>query len=372
MNQIANVTTTAVNNLPAPLRRRKPLQFIHLTPPFDRYTGTIPEAVAAVPSMMSMGEREFLYGIAKDYYKGDGLIIDAGTFLGASTVCLGSGLKENQDCQAAVSQWQKPIISFELGIANSQMPVSFKRHQVGQNLKAGDSFAPIVEEHIAPVADVVNMQFGDITKTGKLKLAANLNKGARVEILFLDVLKSPELNSFCFQEYFPRLIPRRSLVIQQDYLNGDLPFIHINQEYFADKFEYVGEISSSAVFRLVHRITEQEVEELFENPPEGEERVSLVSKAAKRSIDHHRRLIIAFSKLRILMQVRGLDAAKAYWSLIEEEYAEEIAQEQYRRVQNVIRAARYLCETGPGEKNEREAVKISTGHRGMDHRRTDM
>jgi hypothetical protein len=41
-------------------------------------------------------------------------------------------------------------------------------------------------------------------------------------------------------------------------------------------------------------------------------------------------------------------------------------------VQNVVRASRYLCEVGAGAGNEREAVKISTGHRGSDHRRTDV
>ena len=371
MPKVMDTPNLVASSHPPRLDKPKPLHFKHLSPPFDTYMGELPDTAGAVPSMMSVGEREFLYGIAKSYYVGTGLIIDAGTFLGASTACLGEGLRRNPQLDDIKAKWGRPIVSFEYGVANGNMPVSFKRHQVGQTLKAGDSFASIVEEHIAPVADLVDMRFGDILETGVIADKSPAIK-TPVEILFLDLLKSYEISEFCYKQYFPRLIPRRSIVVQQDYINGDLPFIHIHQEFFASKFEYIGELASSAVFRLVHRISGAEVAELFANPPAGEERVALVSKATQRTIDNHRRVIIAFSKLRIILQVRGIEAARQYWSYIEEEYATQIADERFRRLQNVVRAGRYLCEVGPGEQHEREAVKISTGHRGMDHRRTDV
>lgn len=371
MNAMPQLNVQPNPDLPPPLQRAKPLHFTHLAPPFDAFLGRIPESVAAIPSMMSIGEREFLYGVAKDYYTGAGLIIDAGTFLGASTVCLGSGLKQNPRLAEIKAVWPRPIVSFELGIANPTMLVSFKRHQIGGDLRSGDSFASIVENHIAPIAENVDMRFGDIMKNGAIKDETPKRK-TPVEILFLDVLKSPELSEFCFREYFPRLIPRRSLVIQQDYINGDLPFIHIHQEFFASKFEYVGELASSAIFRLVRRITAAEIDELFSSPPDAEKRVALASQAAQRTIDNHRRVMMAFATLRMILQARGVEAAKQFWAFVETEYAPQIAQEQFRRVQNVVRASRYLCEVGPGVKNEHEAVQISTGHRGVDHRRTDV
>jgi hypothetical protein len=353
-------------DLPPPLERTKPLHDVRLVPPFDAYLSPLPEAVAAVPSMMSENERRFLFNIAKDYYSGNGLIVDAGTFLGASTACFGNGIASNPKLDEIRAQWERPIVSLELGKTNQQMLLSFKRHGIGHDLTVGDSFGPLIEAHVKPVRDLIDLRLGDIMETGGL--APKLP----VEILFLDVLKAPAISEFCAYEYLPRLIPRRSLVIQQDYLSGDLPFIHVHQEYFASKFEYIGELSSSAVFRLVHRITRAEVAALFETPPDGETEVALVSRAVQRSVDPYRRLIMAFAKLRTILNVRGLEAARQYLAFIESEYADQVAHEQFRRVQNVVRAARYLCQVGAGSENEREAVKISTGHRGSDHRRTDI
>lgn len=358
-------------DLPPPLERIKPLHDARLVPPFDSYLGPLPEAVAKVPSMMSENERRFLYNIAKDYYSGHGLIVDAGTFLGASTACFGNGVAANPMLNEIRARWERPIVSLELGKTNQQMLLSFKRHGIGHGLGVGDSFGPLIEAHVEPVRDLIDLRLGDIMETGRLE---NPTKGPKlpVEILFLDVLKAPPISEFVAYEYLPRLLPRRSLVIQQDYLSGDLPFIHVHQEYFASKFEYIGELSSSAVFRLVHRITPEEVTALFQTPPDGETEIALVSRAVQRSVDPYRRLIMAFAKLRTILNVRGLEAARQYLAFIESEYADQIAKDQFRRVQNVVRAARYLCQVGAGSDNEREAVKISTGHRGSDHRRTDV
>ena len=62
----------------------EPMRTVQLARPFNRLIGTIPKSALSVPSMMSLPERRFLYGVAKDYYRGDGVIVDAGIFLGAS------------------------------------------------------------------------------------------------------------------------------------------------------------------------------------------------------------------------------------------------------------------------------------------------
>ena len=355
--------------LPLPLARRKPLAYCHLTPPFDRLVGRIPDDALNIPSMMADGEKEFLYGLAKDYYSGAGLIIDAGIFLGGSTVCMGSGLRLNPHLAAAVARFRQPIVSFELGITNRNMLLNFRRHGIARDLRIGDSFKPVVEHLIAPVRDLVDLRIGNILELGRIGLP-----GARVktpvEILFLDVLKSLEIGQFCLREYFTRLIPRRSIVIQQDYLNGDMPFIHHHQEFFASKFEYIGEVSSSAIFRLVHRITPQEVEDFLGRPEDLEANVTASAIAGQRSIDPHRRILVAFSTLRSILAARGQRAAREYLAFIELEYAQQLAQTHFRRVQNVIEACRYLCEHGL--EGEAEAMQISTGHRGLDHRRTDL
>jgi hypothetical protein len=46
--------------------------------------------------MLSIDERRLLYILARDYFRGDGAIIEAGCFLGGSTIALAAGVTENQ------------------------------------------------------------------------------------------------------------------------------------------------------------------------------------------------------------------------------------------------------------------------------------
>ena len=147
-------------------------------------------------------------------------------------------------------------------------------------------------------------------------------------------------------------------------------FILVHQEFFARNFEYIGEISSSAVFRLNRRITAEEVDALFRPGPDPEAQLALVAAAGQRSIDPYRRFMMCFATLRALIRARGLDEGRRYWSFVETQHGREIQDTKFRRVQNVLRACRFLCETGL--EGEGEAVRISHGHRGLDHRRTDL
>src|SRR5690348_6152549 len=111
------------------------MRTVQLARPFNRLLGTIPKSVLAVPSMMSVAERRFLYGLASKYYSGAGVIVDAGIFLGASTRCFGEGLRENPVVADATKKWRRPVISFERGIVTPTMPAFFKRHSLDIDLK---------------------------------------------------------------------------------------------------------------------------------------------------------------------------------------------------------------------------------------------
>src|SRR5690606_38881587 len=53
-----------------------------------------PAAVVDHPGMTSRREKSMLYWLARNHYAGDGLIVDAGLFLGASTNAFAAGLKD--------------------------------------------------------------------------------------------------------------------------------------------------------------------------------------------------------------------------------------------------------------------------------------
>jgi hypothetical protein len=308
---------------------------VRLRAAFRRYLQRLPEEAAAVPSMMSESERQFLFGIARDYYGGEGLIVDAGLFMGASTRCFGAGLLANAGLERIRARWAQPLVSMELGIVNPGMLDFFERNGIREGLRTGDSFVPLLQRNIAPVAPLVDLRIGDMRQTGRVE--------SPIEILFLDVLKLPAISEFAIREYFPKLIPGRSLVIQQDYFIDKLPYIKVHQEFFRDRFEFVGEISSSAVFRCMAPVGPDAVAALFDGGLDAAAQLQLAAAAIRRSADPRRRLLMALSRLRLLQKLRGVRAASNYLLAVEQEYAEQIAEAGNRRIQDALVEARALC-----------------------------
>lgn len=283
--------------------------------------------------MMSVPERRFLYGLASKYYTGEGLIVDAGIFLGASTMCFGQGLRENENLENAVTTWRRPVVSFERGIVTPTMPAFFKRNSLKFDLNPGDSFAELVRANVRPVADLVDLRVGDIQETGKIDQP--------IEILFLDVLKLPEITKFVIENYFPRLIPGRSIVIQQDYFYDLLPYIKTYQEYFSEYFTYVGEIGSTGVFLCTSQIP-QDAATNIEEKLDSDGQIRLASIALQRSIDPTRRFLMALSKARLIRKVLGAKAAQSYLQFVKSEYPDADI-DGIPRLREALRAAELAC-----------------------------
>ena len=52
----------------------------------------IPPEVESIESMLTMSERKLLSALAKEYFTGEGIIVDGGCFLGGSTLSLCAGI----------------------------------------------------------------------------------------------------------------------------------------------------------------------------------------------------------------------------------------------------------------------------------------
>src|SRR5262249_54226965 len=152
-------------------------------------------------------ERRLLYSLARDYASGDAAIVDAGCFLGGSTAALLAGMRDRQQ------RWTgPPLTSYDLfRVEAFTIPKFFSTGSV----RVGESFRPRFDGHIAgfDVAHVVHE--GDITRIGWT--------GGPIDVLFLDVLKSWEINDAVLRDFFPSLGPGRSVIVHQDYGWGDTP-----------------------------------------------------------------------------------------------------------------------------------------------------
>jgi hypothetical protein len=188
------------------------------------------------PTMLTEEELLLLRWMARNYYAGDGLLLDCGCFLGGSTVSLAEGLK-----QSAASN--KKLHSFDLFVAGPFEGTAWAKG----GLETGKSFRTLFDKNVAKYAENIEVHEGDITQSS---FPDDL-----IEILFIDCAKTPQVNDFFVSKLFPRLIPGRSVIIQQDYLHEYLPWIKISMEFFSDYFELLCHAeSNSAVYGCIKQI----------------------------------------------------------------------------------------------------------------------
>jgi hypothetical protein len=175
----------------------------------------LPPDAVGIPTMLSKAERKLLYGLARDYVSGDGAIVDAGCFLGGSTAALLTGVRDRG------RPWSgPPVASYDLFRVEQYTVGKFFRDQPG--VRVGDSFRQRFDEHVARFDVPHVIHEGDITQIGW--------SGGPIDVLFLDVLKSWEINDAVLRDFFPSLVPGRSVIVHQDYAGGDMPWIPITVE----------------------------------------------------------------------------------------------------------------------------------------------
>ena len=168
--------------------------------------------------MLSKLERRLLYSLARDYAGGDAAIVDAGCFLGGSTAALLAGMRDRTEGWTG-----PPLASYDLfRVEAFTVPKFFPDGSV----RVGDSFRPRFDAHVARFDVPHRVHEGDITKMGW--------DGGPIDVLFLDVLKSWEINDAVLRDFFPSLIPGRSVIVHQDYGCGDTPWIPITVELLRD------------------------------------------------------------------------------------------------------------------------------------------
>ena len=174
--------------------------------------------------MLSKSERKLLYSLARDYAGGDNAIVDAGCFLGGSTAALLAGVRDRKE------PWQgPPVESYDLfRVEKFTIPKFFRDEET---VRVGETFRPRFDAHIArfDVPHVVHE--GDITQIGW--------SGGPIDILFLDVLKSWEINDAVLRDFFPSLVPGRSVIVHQDYGWGGHEWIPITVELMRDSLVLV-------------------------------------------------------------------------------------------------------------------------------------
>ena len=197
--------------------------------------------------MLGLDERRLLYHLARNY-TGEGAVVELGAFCGASTCCLAAGLRDNP---LAVGRW---VDSFDNFIASESYLVDFLRTQFRENVELGKSFEAIYRRSIAPFADRVCVHKGDL-------LDQTWPADDPIEILFVDVAKTLALSGKVLTEFFTRLIPGKSVVIQQDFYHPTAFYLPVVMDFLADYFTIIEAGRDwSVVFKLETAIPREKLD----------------------------------------------------------------------------------------------------------------
>jgi hypothetical protein len=174
--------------------------------------------------MLSKDERKLLYTLARDYAGDDAAIVDAGCFLGGSTAALLAGVRDRP------ARWQgPPVASYDLFRVEAYTIPKFFRDD--DSVRAGDSFRARFDANVARFDGPHVVYEGDITTIGW--------SGDPIDVLFLDVVKTWEVNDAVLRDFFGSLVPGRSVIIHQDYGSGWLPWIPISVELIGDSLRMI-------------------------------------------------------------------------------------------------------------------------------------
>lgn len=215
-------------------RRLKKFAFLHnIYMRFKRvYTGEL-------LGMTTKSEQEYIAAYGEKLYTGEGEIVDLGCWLGSTTISLASGLKKNP----AFTGSKRKIFAYDTFTWYESMNEPVAGTDLVGKFAAGDSFLETYKQRTSEHASHIEIRAGDLTTIGW--------RGGDIEFLLVDAMKSWELANSIVRDFYPHLIPGKSLVLQQDFAHYFTVWIHLIHWKLRDYFAFEADVpySSSVVFR---------------------------------------------------------------------------------------------------------------------------
>jgi hypothetical protein len=172
-------------------------------------------------------------------------------------------------------------------------------------------FEPTFRAQTAAYADLIDIRRGDI-------LAQKYVDDLPIEVLSIDVGKTPDLMLHVVREFMPRLVPEKSIVLNQDYIFAYQPWLHVAMELLGDCFvkEFDTPTGCTSMHRLVRPITAALVRERLGDAGCDYftvENVRFIDAARQKASSPHNKLILRAAMIH------------AYWMLDRKRTAQALA-----------------------------------------------
>ena len=198
---------------------------------------------ANVPTMLSDEEQQFYIWATRHWMRDKGAVLDLGAFIGGSTARLAAGHKKAK-LGGKIHSFDKFTVSN--GIKERILyPQNVPRFE-------GRDMLPLAKDYLKPWRDRVIFQVGDIRETEWIP--------EPVEILALDAAKTDETTDFITQRFLRHMIPKASILIHQDFLHWNQPWLCAQMIGLENAFEPVAYcVPDTVVFFLKRELTEADI-----------------------------------------------------------------------------------------------------------------
>jgi len=278
----------------------------------DRFWKDAPKKLIDFPSMLTDGDKALYFDAGRNYqFKGS--IVDAGCFVGGTTMSLVQGLLQNpllSDNEESISALIRVYDLFEIDddYILEHLNKNYRKH----NFNNENSFLPFFQRNMRKYAHMLDVRPGDVIQNG-------YPDNEQIEILGIDLCKALPVTDFVVREFFPNLIDG-ALVIHQDFIHQYHPHIHLSMMILEDFFDLDYEIKwgGSLSYKLIKPISGEIIESRFGNDSSWysdiAQNVNLLQRLEEKMLYDENKWVI--------LQVLGI----YYWSVGEQALAEAIYQ----------------------------------------------
>jgi len=190
------------------------------------------EVDGSVFSMLSIQELKMLDWLARHLPLEDACIVDAGCFLGGSTVALCRGLAANPGLEKLGK-----IHVYDMFVAPRN---DYSLRAIGNGRQPGESVRDLFDANVTEFKRFLDVRAGDVRQQAAPRQSIGL--------LFVDIAKNWDINDHIVKTLFSKLVPGRSILVQQDYNDHSCPWVNLTMSRFATHFDHLVDVGSSRVY----------------------------------------------------------------------------------------------------------------------------
>jgi len=222
-----------------------------------RYRKDAPRNTRKFPSMLTEGDKALYFNAARNY-SFSGSIVDAGCFVGGTTMNLVQGLLQNprtSDHEDSLNKLIRVYDHFEIN--DDYILDHLKRNYPKHDFSKEKSFLGVFNNNMKKYAHMLDVRPGDVIQSG-------YQDEDSIEILGVDLCKALPVTDFVARTFFPRLLVGAK-VIQRDFIHQYHPHIHLSMLLLEDYFDVDMEIKwgGSVSYTLKQTITPEIIESKF-------------------------------------------------------------------------------------------------------------